>query len=88
MPDLVRARLTVGDTTITRNVGSDYAKANGMKVLDEPTHNADGTPRREERASARSGRPAKSKTTVSTEAAKKKAVTRTERSAESKEESK
>ena len=72
MSDLTRVELKVGEYVIRRNVGAAYAKARGMKALDESTHNPDGSPRREERTSARSGRPAKKKTSVRAEAAKKK----------------
>jgi len=85
MSDVVRARIEVGDVVIEKTVGRAYADAAGLSVLDEPTHNPDGAPRPTVRTSARSGRPAKQKTTASTEAAKKKAVTQ---SADEKEESK
>ena len=84
MSDLTRVELKVGDHVINRNVGTAYAKARGMKALDESTHNPDGSPRREERTSARSGRPAKEKTSVAAAAEEKKRKAASE-SAESKE---
>lgn len=68
MADLVRVRLN----GVEKNMGRVLAEASeGVTVLDEPTHNGDGTPRRETR---KDGRPAKKKTTVA-QAAAKKAVT-------------
>lgn len=42
MTDLVRVR--IGD--VEKNVGAGYAAAHNLTVLDEPTHNPDGTVRR------------------------------------------
>lgn len=68
MADLVRVRLN----GVEKNMGRVLAESSeGVTVLDEPTHNGDGTPRRETRTG---GRPAKKKTTVA-QAAAKKAVT-------------
>jgi hypothetical protein len=63
---LVRVRLENGRET---NVGTAWAEINDLTVLDEPTHNGDGTPRRETRTKSRRVKP---KTSVSAEAARKK----------------
>ncbi len=69
MADLVRVRLN----GVEKNMGRVLAEASeDVTVLDEPTHNGDGSPRRETR---KGGRPAKKKTTVAEQAAAKKAVT-------------
>ncbi len=52
------------------NVGAALAKAQGLDVLDEPTHGANGQPRP---ATRLNGRPRKPKTSVA-EAAEKKAA--------------
>ena len=66
--ELVRVRIN----EFEKNVGKAFAEANGLKVLDEPTRNGDGTLRATTRVG---GRPVKKKTSVATEAAAKKAVT-------------
>lgn len=66
MPNLVRA--VIGDREV--NVSPEYAKAKGLKVLDEPTARPDGRLRPTTR---RNGRPAKPKTSVAEAAAKKAA---------------
>lgn len=65
MPNLVRAR--IGDRAV--NVSPEYAEANGLEVLDEPTHGEDGRIRPETRVD---GRPVKPKTSVAEAAAAKK----------------
>ena len=67
MSDLVRVR--VGD--VEKNVGRTFAEANELDVIDEPTHNPDGTLRGTTRAN---GRPRTQKTTVAKEAAARKAA--------------
>lgn len=61
---LVRAR--IDDRSV--NVSPEHAEAEGLELLDEPTHFDDGRPRPETRAN---GRPVKPKTTVAAAAAKK-----------------
>lgn len=61
---LVRAR--IGDRSV--NVSPEYAEAEGLELLDEPTHRADGRTRPE---TTLAGRPLKPKTTVAEAAAKK-----------------
>jgi hypothetical protein len=51
------------------NVSEAWAKVEGLEVLDEPTHRGDGTPLPQTRRTRRR----KPKTSVSKEAAKKKA---------------
>lgn len=65
MSDLVRVRIG----KVEKNVGADYAEIHELEVLDEPTHNDDGTLRVETREG---GRQAKPKTTVAAAAAQKK----------------
>lgn len=65
---LVRVRIGRRET----NVGKAFAEAKGLTVLDEPTTNPDGTLRGSTRVNGRADR--KPKTSVSTEAAKKKAA--------------
>lgn len=67
MADLVRVRLG----RVEKNMGRALAEASGAQVLDEPTHNRDGSLRATTRAG---GRRVKPKTSVAIEAAKKKAV--------------
>lgn len=64
---LVRVRFDGG---VEKNVSAALAKKAGLTVLDEPTHNPDGSVRGETR---NGGRPAKKKTTVAQAAAKKAA---------------
>lgn len=69
--DLVLVRYDLGDEYEITPRGRTFAEANGLDVLDEPAYDRTGAivkPRRERK---RSGRPAKEKTSVSTEAAKK-----------------
>lgn len=71
---LVRARIRVGDHDVTTTVTEQHAEQHDLEVLtDEPLTDVNGQAVSNVRTSARSGRPAKPKTTVSTEAAKKKA---------------
>lgn len=65
--ELVRVRIN----EFEKNVGKAFAKVVGLKVLDEPTRNGDGTLRATTRVG---GRPVKKKTSVATEAAAKKAA--------------
>lgn len=67
MADLVRVRID----GFEKNVGRVFAEMNDLKVLDEPTHNGDGSPRGTTRSG---GRAVKKRTTVATEAAAKKAA--------------
>ena len=67
MSDLVRVRAN----DVEFNTGRALAEKRDYEVLDEPTHRPDGRPRPTTR---RGGRAAKPKTTVSAEAAKKKAA--------------
>lgn len=67
MAELVRARIN----GFEKNVGREYAEANGFEVLDEPTTNPDGTVRATTRLD---GRPVKKKTSVAKAAAEKKAA--------------
>lgn len=62
---LVRARVN----GFEKNVGAAFAEAKGLEVLDEPTRNPDGSPRRTTRAK---GRPVKEKTSVAKKVAEKK----------------
>lgn len=64
---LVRVRK--GDVEF--NVGASLAEAQGLNVLDEPTHGADGRPRA---ATRKNGRPRKPQTSVAEAAEKKKAA--------------
>lgn len=66
MPNLVRA--VIGDQEV--NVSPEYAEANQLEVLDEPTHTEYGRQRPQTR---RGGRTTKPKTTVASAAAKKAA---------------
>lgn len=65
---LVRARIN----GVEKNLGKAFAEStDGIEILDEPTHNPDGSARGETRAD---GRPAKPRTTVDRSAAAKKAA--------------
>lgn len=68
MAELVRVRIN----GFEKNVGRGFAKAKDLEVLDEPTHNGDGTLRGTTRSG---GRPVKKKTSVTEAAEKKAAVT-------------
>lgn len=65
---LVRVLSADGKTTYTE--GAAFAATHGLTVVDEPTHLPDGSLRPPTRAN---GRPVKKKTSVATEAARKKA---------------
>lgn len=66
MPEVVRARLNGRESNMSRF----FAERNGAEILDEPTHNGDGSPRR---MTTVSGRPAKPKTSVAQKATEKSA---------------
>lgn len=80
MSDLVRARLKSGVET---NLSPFFANLYGAEVLDEPTVNPDGSPRRDTRAGGRKVKPRVSateaakanKTTDATKASGSKAAT-------------
>ena len=67
MAELVRA--LVGG--VSKNVSRALAESAGLEVVDEPTHNPDGTVRA---ATTAQGRKPKPKTTVAKKAAEKKAA--------------
>lgn len=67
MAELVRVRIN----GIEKNVGRGFAEAKGLDVLDEPTHNGDGSLRDTTRSG---GRRVKKKTSVAQAAAEKKAA--------------
>lgn len=63
---LVRVRHENG---MESSIGEEHAKLVGLTILDEPAYRGDGTTRP---ATRRNGRRSKPRTSVSTEAAKKK----------------
>jgi hypothetical protein len=66
MEELVRARFGGG---VEKNTSRAYAEATeGVEILDEPTHNPDGSPRG---TTSVNSRPRKPRTTVKKAAAKK-----------------
>lgn len=67
MSELVRVRLN----GVEKNMSRAFAEGHGLEVLDEPTRRPDGQIRATTRLH---GRPRKPKTSVSVEAAKKKAT--------------
>jgi hypothetical protein len=67
MSDAVRARLKDGRET---NLSPFFAKRLGAEVLDEPTHNPDGSVRVD---TAKGGRPLKPRTSVDEASTAKKA---------------
>lgn len=66
---MAHVRVRIGNTET--NVGKAFAEAKGLDVLDEPTHNPDGSPRA---ATRKGGRPRKPRTSVAEAAASKAAV--------------
>lgn len=64
---LVRVR----NNGLEYNVGRSHAEANGLTILDEPTHGADGRPKPTTR---KDGRPRKTQTSVDQKVAEKKAA--------------
>lgn len=71
MADLVLVRYDLGDEYEITPRGRAFAEANELEVLDEPAIDRTGAVVKARRVRKRSGRPAKPKTTVSDEAAKK-----------------